>query len=82
MPVLVPVPGRSINRGSFDIHRAVGPTQVLWQPTTTMVTAVTFSPDARLIVAGLINGTCTFYLTEGMRYLTQVCVVAPAVVLL
>jgi hypothetical protein len=37
-----------------------------------MVTAVTFSPDARLIVAGLLNGTCTFYLTEGMRYLTQV----------
>jgi hypothetical protein len=46
--------------------------QVLWQPTTAMVTAVTFSPDARLIVAGLLNGTCTFYLTEGMRYLTQV----------
>ena len=49
-----------------------GSRQVLWQPTTAMVTAVTFSPDARLIVAGLLNGTCTFYLTEGMRYLTQV----------
>ena len=45
---------------------------VLWQATLSMITSVAFSPDARLVVAGLYNGVCTFYLTDGLRYHTQV----------
>ncbi len=37
-----------------------------------MITSVAFTPDARIVIAGLYNGVCTFYLTDGLRYLTQV----------
>jgi WD repeat-containing protein 44 len=46
--------------------------QALWQPTAEMITSVAFTPDARIVIAGLYNGVCTFYLTDGLRYLTQV----------
>lgn len=46
--------------------------QVLWQSANVMITAVAFSMDAKLVVAGLYDGRCIFYGTDGLRYHTQV----------
>jgi hypothetical protein len=45
---------------------------VLWQASSSMITAVAFSPDARFVVTGLYNGLVTFYQADGLRYHTQV----------
>jgi WD40 repeat protein len=37
-----------------------------------LVTAVAFSPDGKTAIAGLLNGLCLFYETEGLKFLTQI----------
>ncbi|KAK6431595.1 hypothetical protein LTR95_012241 [Oleoguttula sp. CCFEE 5521] len=36
-----------------------------------MITAVTFTPDGKSVMAGCRNGLCMFYETEGLKYQTQ-----------
>ncbi|KAH8898930.1 WD40 repeat-like protein [Thozetella sp. PMI_491] len=36
------------------------------------VTAVAFSPDGKTAIAGLVNGLCLFYDTDGLKYQTQI----------
>ncbi|KAF3005291.1 hypothetical protein E8E14_008344 [Neopestalotiopsis sp. 37M] len=36
-----------------------------------LVTAVAFSPDGKTCIAGCLNGLCTFYETEGLKFETQ-----------
>lgn len=37
-----------------------------------LVTAVAFSPDGRTAIAGVLNGLCLFYDTEGLKYQDQI----------
>lgn len=37
-----------------------------------LVTAAAFSPDGKVAIAGLLNGLCVFYETEGLKFSTQV----------
>jgi len=37
-----------------------------------LVTAVAFSPDGRTAIAGLLNGLCLFYDTDGLKFQSQV----------
>ncbi|KAK8065739.1 WD repeat-containing protein [Apiospora hydei] len=37
-----------------------------------LITAVTFSPDGKTCIAGCLNGLCTFYETEGLKFQTQI----------
>ncbi|KAK0624096.1 WD40-repeat-containing domain protein, partial [Immersiella caudata] len=37
-----------------------------------LVTAVAFSPDGRTAIAGLLNGMCLFYDTEGLKFQSQI----------
>ncbi|KAK8113148.1 WD repeat-containing protein [Apiospora sp. TS-2023a] len=37
-----------------------------------LITAVAFSPDGKTCIAGCLNGLCTFYETEGLKFQTQV----------
>ncbi|KAB5559574.1 hypothetical protein GE09DRAFT_1220251 [Coniochaeta sp. 2T2.1] len=37
-----------------------------------LVTAVAFSPDGKTAIAGLLNGLCLFYDTEGLKFQTQI----------
>ena len=37
-----------------------------------LVTAVAFAPDGKTAIAGLLNGICHFYETEGLHFLTQI----------
>ena len=36
------------------------------------VTSIAFSPDGKMVVAGLFHGQVIFYQSEGLRYHTQV----------
>ncbi|KAI0127289.1 WD repeat domain-containing protein [Xylariales sp. AK1849] len=36
-----------------------------------LITAVSFSPDGKTCIAGCLNGLCTFYETEGLKFQTQ-----------
>jgi WD40 repeat protein len=62
--------------GSFDKKIRIWSLEtgrvVLWQPTPAMITAVAFSPDARYFIAGLYNGVCNVYLTDGLKLYTQI----------
>jgi len=42
-----------------------------WNELPDLITAVTFTPDGRMAIAGCLNGLCLFYETEGLRYHTQ-----------
>ncbi len=62
--------------GSFDKklriwnipeHRVVE-----WAQTSNIITAAAFSPSGNMAVAGLYNGSCVFYQTDGLKYFTQV----------
>ncbi|KAK1751290.1 WD repeat-containing protein 44 [Echria macrotheca] len=37
-----------------------------------LVTAVAFSPDGRTAIAGLLNGLCLFYETDGLKFQNQI----------
>lgn len=37
-----------------------------------LITAVAFSPDGKTSIAGCLNGLCTFYETEGLKFETQI----------
>lgn len=37
-----------------------------------LVTAVAFSPDGKTAIAGLLNGMCLFYETEGLKFQSQI----------
>ena len=37
-----------------------------------MITAVSFSPDGKTAIAGVLSGLCLFYETEGLKYHTQI----------
>jgi len=37
-----------------------------------LVTAVAFSPDGKTAIAGLLNGLCLFFDTEGLKFQTQI----------
>lgn len=37
-----------------------------------LITAVAFSPDGKVAIAGCLNGLCSFYETEGLKYQTQI----------
>ncbi|KAK9771765.1 putative WD repeat-containing protein C3H5.08c [Seiridium cardinale] len=39
-----------------------------------LITAVAFSPDGKTCIAGCLNGLCTFYETEGLKFETQMYV--------
>lgn len=47
---------------------------VMWQSTPVMVTSSSFSPDGRMVVAGLYNGQCVFFTVQadGLLYKTQI----------
>lgn len=45
---------------------------VEWAQTSVFITAVGFTPSGKMAIAGLFNGECMFYQTEGLRYYTQV----------
>ena len=80
-PVIVgncfhPIEDRYFVSGSFDKklriwnipeHRVVE-----WAQTSNIITAATFNPNGNMTVAGLYNGQCVFYLTDGLKYHTQV----------
>ena len=42
-----------------------------WAELPDLITAVAFTPDGRMAIAGCLNGLCLFYETEGLRYHTQ-----------
>eukprot|EP01083_Nonionella_stella_P071189 191090_1 len=62
--------------GSFDkkirLWNILDHKVVDWAQTPTMVTSATFSPSGDKCVAGLFNGQCIFYQTNGLKYFTQV----------
>jgi WD40 repeat protein len=71
-----PVEDRYFVSGSFDKklriwnipeHRVVE-----WAQTANIITAAAFSPSGNMAVAGLYNGSCVFYQTDGLKYFTQV----------
>ncbi|KAL8701111.1 MAG: hypothetical protein Q9224_000646 [Gallowayella concinna] len=43
-----------------------------WNQLPDLVTAVAFTPDGKIVVAGCLNGLCLFYETEGLKYQTQI----------
>ncbi|KAL8740712.1 MAG: hypothetical protein Q9190_006618, partial [Brigantiaea leucoxantha] len=43
-----------------------------WNQLSELITAVAFSPDGKTAIAGLLNGLCLFYETEGLKYQTQI----------
>ncbi|BFZ54133.1 hypothetical protein PYCC9005_001165 [Savitreella phatthalungensis] len=45
-----------------------------WNEIPELITAVNFSSDGRLAIAGTFTGLCLFYETEGLRYHTQILV--------
>jgi WD40 repeat protein len=62
--------------GSFDKklriwnipeHRVVE-----WAQTANIITAATFNPAGTMAVAGLYNGQCVFYQTDGLKYRTAI----------
>jgi WD40 repeat protein len=70
-----PLEDRYFVSGSFDKklriwnipeHRVVE-----WAQTANIITACCFSPSGNMAVAGLYNGQCVFYQTEGLKYFTQ-----------
>lgn len=42
-----------------------------WAQTPDIITAVQFSPNGNMVVAGLMRGQVYFYMTDGMKYYTQ-----------
>ena len=42
-----------------------------WNELPDLITAVAFTPDGRMAIAGCLNGLCLFYETEGLHYHTQ-----------
>jgi len=71
-----PIEDRYFVSGSFDKklriwnipeHRVVE-----WAQTSNIITAATFNPNGNMTVAGLYNGQCVFYQTDGLKYFTQV----------
>ena len=42
-----------------------------WSQLSDLVTAVAFSPDGKTSIAGCLGGSCQFYNTEGMKFLTS-----------
>jgi WD40 repeat protein len=71
-----PIEDRYFVSGSFDKklriwnipeHRVVE-----WAQTSAIITSATFSPNGNLCLAGLYNGQCVFYQTDGLKYHTQV----------
>ncbi|KAI9816754.1 MAG: hypothetical protein M1827_001399 [Pycnora praestabilis] len=47
-------------------------TVAFWNQLPDLITAVSFLPDGRTVVAGCLNGLCLFYETEGLKYHTQI----------
>lgn len=43
-----------------------------WNQLPGLITAVAFSPDGKTAIAGILNGVCLFYDTEGLKYQTQI----------
>jgi WD40 repeat protein len=43
-----------------------------WKQTSHIVTAVQFTPQGSLVVAGLYDGTCVLFNSSGLRYHTQI----------
>ena len=43
-----------------------------WSQLTDLITAVAFTPDGKIAIAGCLNGLCSFYETEGLKYQTQI----------
>lgn len=42
-----------------------------WNEVPDIITAVAFTPDGRIAIAGCLSGLCLFYETEGLKYNTQ-----------
>ncbi|KAL9579726.1 MAG: hypothetical protein Q9212_004939 [Teloschistes hypoglaucus] len=42
-----------------------------WNQLPDLITAVAFTPDGKIAIAGCLNGLCLFYETEGLKYHTQ-----------
>ncbi|KAI9730446.1 MAG: hypothetical protein M1818_008141 [Claussenomyces sp. TS43310] len=47
-------------------------TVAFWNQLPDLITAVAFSPDGKTAMAGVLNGYCLFYETEGLKYHTQI----------
>ena len=47
-------------------------TVAFWNQLPDLITAVAFSPDGKTAMAGVLNGLCLFYETEGLKYHTQI----------
>jgi len=43
-----------------------------WNQLPDLITAVAFAPDGKTAIAGCLNGMCSFYETEGLKYNTQI----------
>lgn len=43
-----------------------------WNQLPDLITAVAFTPDGKTSIAGCLNGMCSFYETEGLKYNTQI----------
>lgn len=43
-----------------------------WNRLPDLITAVAFTPDGKTAIAGCLNGLCSFYETEGLKYHTQI----------
>ena len=43
-----------------------------WNQLPDLITAVAFTPDGKTAIAGCLNGMCSFYETEGLKYNTQI----------
>ncbi|KAL8821522.1 MAG: hypothetical protein Q9223_000430 [Gallowayella weberi] len=43
-----------------------------WNQLPDLITAVAFTSDGKVVVAGCLNGLCLFYETEGLKYQTQI----------
>jgi WD40 repeat protein len=69
-----PVEDRYFVSGSFDKklriwnipeHRVIE-----WAQTSNIITAAAFNPSGTMVCAGLYNGQCVFYQSDGLKYFT------------
>jgi len=74
--VFHPIDDRFFLAGSLDsklrLWSILDKSVAFWNEVPDLITAVAFTPDGRMAIAGCLSGLCLFYETEGLKYNTQV----------